>query len=139
MKTVFLFPSSFKIMGWVFLIPSIVVGIIVLINPDFEWAALNWSVPWLTKKQDNFTNELMMLLVLMSAIIVAFSKTKEEDEYVQKIRLESLVWSIYLNYAVLFIGIIGFYDFNFFHVLIFNMYTPLFLFIGRFHYYFHNR
>lgn len=36
----------------------------------------------------------------MSSILVAFSKEKLEDEYISKIRLEFLVWSVYLNYAI---------------------------------------
>ena len=138
MKTVFLFPAKFKVIGWGVLVPSILIGVYLLINPDTEWSALDWRVPWLNDK-DNFLNELIMILVLISAILVAFSKTKEEDEYVQRIRLDSLVWSMYLNSVILFIGIIGAYGFQFLNVLVLNAYTPLFIFIIRFQYYFAKR
>lgn len=141
MNNVYLIPNRFKIGGWVVLIPSIVLGIIHLFNDTFMWEALDWSVPWywFNAPSDNFTNELLMLLVLFSALIVAFSKTKEEDEYVQKIRLDSLVWSMYLNYGIVFLGIVGVYGFAFLNVLVFNLFTPLFIFIARFNYFYYKR
>ncbi len=139
MKTVFLFPHRFKTMGWIVLVPSLILGLSTMLFSSFELDALDWKVPWNGNDSDNFTNELLMILVLVSAMVVGFSKTKEEDEYVQKIRLDSLVWSIYLNYTVLFLGIIGVYEFEFFNVLVINMYTPLLIFIVRFHYYYLKR
>jgi hypothetical protein len=138
MKSVFLFPAKFKIIGWIFLIPSVIVGLFMLFDSELELKGLDWIIPWSGSK-DNLTNELVMLVVLVFAVLVAFTKTKEEDEYVQKIRLDSLVWSVYMNYAILFIGIIGFYNFDFLNLLVFNMYTPLFIFIARFQYYYNRR
>jgi hypothetical protein len=72
------------------------------------------------------------LLLIIGAILIAFSKEKFEDEFISKIRLESLVWAIYLNYAVLILAIIFIYDMTFFWVIVLNMFTLLFFFIFRF-------
>ena len=148
MKDVFLFPHRFKVIGLAMLLPAFVFAGFVLIN-DFEFAFLDWQVPWDNKEntplggsgalKDNFTNELAMIWLLVSLVFTAFSKTKEEDEYVQKIRHDSLLWSLYVNYGLLFLAILGVYEFAFFNVLLFNMYTPLIIFIIRFQYYYSKR
>ena len=63
---------------------------------------------------------------------MAFSKEKDEDELIAKIRLESLVWAMYLNYGILLLTFLLLYDFSFYWAMVFNMYTMLFFFIIRF-------
>lgn len=147
MKDVFLFPQRFKVIGLALLLPVLVFAGYVLVT-EFEFSFLNWKIPWypigagsiLSKGgTDNFTNEIAMILLLVALVFVAFSKTLEEDEYVQKIRHDSLLWSMYVNYGLLFIAILTFYEFDFFNVLLFNMYTPLIIFIARFQYYYSKR
>jgi hypothetical protein len=48
---------------------------------------------------NNILNEILGVVIILSLLVVAFSKEKSEDEYISKIRLESLVWSVYLNYG----------------------------------------
>jgi len=68
----------------------------------------------------------------LSSLLVAFSKEESEDEYISKIRLESLVWAVYFNYAILLISSLFIFDFAFLWVMIFNMFTILLFFIIRF-------
>ena len=147
MKDVFLFPQKFKVLGLILLLPSIGFAWFVM-DTSFEFSFLDWVVPWVsvsestlwtTSVTDNFTNELAMILLLFSLAFIAFSKTKEEDEYVQKIRHDSLLWSLYINYLFLFLAMIGVYGGDFFNVMLFNMYTPLVIFIIRFQYYYSKR
>jgi len=84
--------------------------------------------------KDNISNEILGILCIIGAILVAFSKEKYEDEFIAKIRMESLVWATYINYAILILCILFFYGFGFMYVMIFNMFTILFLFIVRFYY-----
>jgi hypothetical protein len=74
------------------------------------------------------------VLLLVSGFMVAFSKERQEDEYVSKVRLESLQWSVYLNYALLLLAIMFVFDESFFYVMIYNMYTILIFFIVRFNF-----
>ena len=64
--------------------------------------------------------------------MVAFSKEKQEDELIAKIRLDSLVWATYVNYAVLMFSMLFIYGMSFLWVMIFNMFTILLFFIFRF-------
>jgi hypothetical protein len=65
--------------------------------------------------------------------MVAFSKLKTEDEYMMKIRLESLVWAVYVNFIVIIIANIAIFGIDFLDVLMLNMYTILVLFILKFY------
>lgn len=143
MKTNYLFPNQYKKWGWLVLIPSTIIGFFV-VQLEYSPNLLDVNVPAIfvddfsgkTKLigivKNNILDEILGVLILISAILVAFSKEKVEDELISKIRLESLVWATYINYAVLLLSILFVYDFSFMWVLIFNMYTILFFFIIRF-------
>jgi hypothetical protein len=62
-------------------------------------------------------------------MLIAFSKFRNEDEMISYWRLQSLKFSFIVNYSILVIQIIVFYDFNFISVLIYNMFTPLLVYI----------
>ena len=82
--------------------------------------------------ENNILDEIIGLLLIIGALLIAFSKEKSEDEFISKIRLESLVWATYINFAILIFTIIFIYDMIFFWVLVFNMFTVLIFFIIRF-------
>lgn len=141
----FLLPHRFKRMGWALLIPSLVLGLAYLIwepTPPF----LDWKVftlasdegifegrKFFTWVENNVYDELVSLLLIISAGMVAFSGAAQEDEFVQRIRLESLVWATYVNYGILIFAIVLVYGFPFFWVIVVNMFTLLLFFVVRFH------
>ena len=143
MKTNYLFPNQFKRIGWFLFIPGVILGIVFLIfQPDINF--LNFKVFSIAEQaildktvffsvyENNFLDEIIGLLIIIGGLFIAFSKEKTEDEFISKIRLESLVWATYVNYAILIISIIFIYDMIFFWVLVFNMFTLLIFFIIRF-------
>ncbi len=71
-------------------------------------------------------------MIIISSLLVAFSEEKSEDEYISKIRLESLVWAVYFNFAILLLSFLFVYGLYFLWVMIFNMFTVLLFFIVRF-------
>jgi|TARA_B100001063_G_C16599794_1_gene470090 hypothetical protein len=143
MKLNYLFPNKYKKIGWLILIPSAIIGLITLIL-DFESNYLDFNVPaifideffgdkhFIGIVNNNVLNEILGTLIILSSLLVAFSKEKSEDEYISKIRLESLVWAVYLNYAILLISFLFIFDLSFLWVMIFNMFTILLFFIIRF-------
>lgn len=82
--------------------------------------------------KNNILNEILGVLIILSSILVAFSKEKLEDEYISKIRLESLVWAVYFNYGILLVLFLFVFELSFLWVMIFNMFTILLFFIIRF-------
>ncbi len=145
MKTKFLFPYRFKRIGWIVLIPSAVLGIMYLFF-DFELNFLDTKVFAIFSDefmgsdiifgtvQNNITDEISGVLFIIGAILVAFSKEKQEDEFISKTRLESLVWATYINYIILIFCFLFFFSTSFLYVMIINMFTVLIFFIIRFNY-----
>ena len=146
MKTGFLFPNQFKQVGWIILIPSAVLGILILFF-DCKFKVIDSNVFTIYYSgmfggdptilgffKGNYANTIAGILFLTGAIFVAFSKEKLEDEFIAKNRLESLVWATYVNYAVLAFCFLFFFNMEFMMVMIFNMFTILIFFIIRFYY-----
>ncbi|WP_228850733.1 hypothetical protein [Aegicerativicinus sediminis] len=79
-------------------------------------------------------DEILCLLVIIGGLIIAFSRQKVEDEFINKLRMDSLLWAILINYAILILAIIFVFDMAFFDVLIFNMFTTIVFYILRFHF-----
>ena len=144
MKTNYLLPNHFKKIGWILFIPSVLFGLCWLIflqdtriKPlEFNVFALIDNNFGLTEfcviTKTNIMDEILGLFIIISAIFIAFSKENNEDEYISKIRLESLVWATYFNYAVLILALLLVYNYAFFWVLVFNMFTILVFFIIRY-------
>ncbi|MCB0374171.1 MAG: hypothetical protein KDD31_14255, partial [Muricauda sp.] len=92
MKTNFLMPHRYKKLGWFILVPAALIGLWATIY-EIEPTFLDWKVPALfidefmgEKKiigmtKNNMLNELMGVLVIISSLMVAFSKEKVEDEF----------------------------------------------------------
>ncbi|MBW6480034.1 MAG: hypothetical protein K0B37_11440 [Bacteroidales bacterium] len=145
MKSKLLLPNYMKRIGWMILIPSVIIGILVLFE-IVNFGFLDMKVFALYSSmileddiivgiyKNNIADEILLISCILGGIIVAFSKEKQEDEFIAKIRLESLVWAIYINYAVLIFCTLFFYGFGFLYVMIFNMLTILLFFIIRFYF-----
>ncbi len=144
MKARYLFPNSFKKVGWVIFSVSIVMTLIFFMleeGPkflDFKVFSLEVSNIFEGSKffhwiKNNLFDEITSLTIIIGAMLVAFSAEKVEDELISKLRLDALVWATYANYIILVISIILVYDLEFLWVLVFNMFTTLVLFVIRFH------
>lgn len=138
-----LLPNQFKITGWFILITSIILGV--------AYFTLTYTPAWLTVHvfsvfndeapngfsgiiENDVTDEIISCLLILGAILVGFSKEKQEDEGIAMLRLNSLMWAVLVNYIILFLAIIFVYDIPFLKVLTYNMFTVLLIFIGRFHF-----
>ncbi len=143
METNYLLSSKFNRIGWIILIPSMILGLYTLFT---EWEPIFFEAnvlgifiedfsgnnQFIGMVENNILNEILGILVILGGIMVAFSKEKDEDELIAKIRLESLVWAMYVNYGILLLAFLLLYDFSFYWAMVFNMFTMLFFFIIRF-------
>jgi len=91
MKTLPLLPNRYKAIDWVLLIPFFGLGVLKLIFPDqMEWSFMTYrqgdytffdSGDWLfSLKYNNFTDEFISLGLLLGLSLVAFARTRTEDE-----------------------------------------------------------
>ena len=147
MKTNYLLPHKFKTIGWVLFILGIISGVIIVTN-EYESNALTikvlsiYSDGGLFNKNDGFfkivensvIDEIIAIAIIVGGLLVGFSKEKVEDEFIYKLRKDSLVWAIIFNYVILLIAILFVYDFTFFDILVFNMFTPIIFFVVRFNF-----
>lgn len=143
MKLNYLFPHAYKRIGLTLLIPLMITGWFV-INFDVEPEFLDFKVPAIFVDEifgekfmfglteNNVLNEIIGVALIVCFLMVAFSKEKQEDELIEKIRLDSLVWATYANYTVLLFSILFVYGISFLWVMICNMFTILLFFIIRF-------
>ena len=139
----YLFPNRFKKIGWLLFIPGVLFGALYVIYQN-DISYFNAKVFAITKSEifgdtsfftiseNNILDEISSVLIIVGALLIAFSKEKIEDEFISKIRLESLVWATYVNYLVLMLAVLLVYDIAFFWVLVFNMFTLLIFFLVRF-------
>ncbi|MDB5209503.1 MAG: hypothetical protein JWQ30_330 [Sediminibacterium sp.] len=136
MKKLPLLPHSFQKLGFVLLIPFLVLGI-----ANLGW---DYDIPWLNyvvnKSGPNFssssteslTDELAAVGNIVSMMLIAFSKERTEDEAIQFFRLASLQWAVIVNYIVLIVCILAIYGLDFFTIMMYNMFTTLIIFNIRF-------
>jgi phosphatidylglycerophosphate synthase len=146
MKTHFLFPNKCKKFGWILFVPSLLLGSILFISGiDFgNYFKMNvfaiYSDQFLsgtnffTLIENGVLDEIIIVLIIVGAVLISFSKTKNEDEFISKIRYESLVWATYLNFILMIIATLVIYGFAYFNVLLANVFAMLLFFIIRFHF-----
>lgn len=147
MKTNYLISNSYKLPGWILLIAGLIAGVFLMLS-EFESDLLETKVLALYNGDSLFSDdegffkiiensildEIIALSIIIGGLLVGFSKERVEDEFIYKLRKDSLVWAIIFNYIVLMFAIIFIYDFTFFNVLVYNMFTPLLFFIIRFNF-----
>ncbi|WP_320814909.1 hypothetical protein [Flavobacterium sp.] len=146
MKAKFLFPNSFKKIGWFLFVPSVIITVLISvlhINSD-EYLNVNVFAVYVDEIlgkhhyfkliKNSILDEILTISMILGGILICFSKLKVEDEMISKIRYESLVWATYLNYGLIILFTIFIYGTPYLSVLFHNMFTLLLFFIIRFHY-----
>ena len=150
MKTRFLFPNSFKTLGWVLFVPSFILFLLQILEVfpvDEGNSFMNiktfavYNDLWLFNEKgffkiitNNISDEVITLSIIIGGLFIGFSKLKNEDEMISKIRYESLVWATYFNYAIFVFCTLFIFGMVYLNVLYFNIFTLLLFFIIRFHY-----
>jgi len=138
-----LLSNKFKKVGWFILVPSLLMGIYLLASgnePDWLNGRMISVFPSLFSEKYfdtvnvNLANTIIGSLIIIGGLLVGFSKEKKEDEFIAKLRLQSLLWAVLINYTILLITFVLVYGTAFFSVMVYNMFTVLLLFIARFNY-----
>lgn len=145
MKQQLLLPSKYKTIGWLILIPATIAGIILIINGFVvDWISTNvfaifndkvfGEKQFFTIIHTDITNTLAGILFILGALLVSFSKEKNEDEFISRLRLSSLLWAVLVSHILLLLAFAFVYGSAFLNVMIYNMFTVLIIFITRFNY-----
>ena len=81
---------------------------------------------------NNLTDEIALTGIIISLLLIAFAREKEEDEFIHLTRLESWQFAVLVNFVLLLVAIWALYGFAFLNVMVYNMLTILVIFIIRF-------
>jgi hypothetical protein len=145
MNSTLLLSNKYKKVGWFILIPAFILGVYTIYT-GAEPSWLNAKVlsifpnqlfgkkTYFTLIEVNLANTIVGVLFIVGALLVSFSKEKNEDEFISKLRLSCLLWVVLINYLLLLVAFILIYDIGFLNVMIYNMFTVLLIFIIRFNY-----
>lgn len=145
MATKLLLSHRYKKIGWLILIPASILGLVSV----YEGFNSNWfqtkvfaiandnstlDSQYFNFALTNITNTVFGVLFIIGAMLVSFSKEKNEDEFIANVRLSSLLWAVCVNYILLLICFVFVYGTPFLSVMLYNMFTVLIIFIIRFNY-----
>jgi len=139
MRSTLLLPEKYKRIGIILLIPSLVLGALFRFwDFSFDFLELPFgkaisSGSLNLDEQINLTDELALTGIILGLIFIAFAREKQEDEYINTIRLESLQWAVLINYVLLLAATWLVHGFAYIDVMVYNMLTILIIFIIRFH------
>jgi hypothetical protein len=138
MKKNYLFPHHFRMVGWVLAIVA-VVGYLWLPEIHFKMPSLYFDTFFDDDNESGFfrmartnTLSIAMPLLTIGLLFIGFSKEKVEDEFVQYLRAQSLIWSTYVTSALFIIATILIYGIAYIIVPYLVFYAFLILFIIKF-------
>jgi hypothetical protein len=151
MKNTLLLPHRWRIAGWALTLPALAAGIYLMTLDGMDYLKVTlpgWLAQflWAENFVDHSSNgqlqlyildEIVTFSLLIGLSLLGFSKEKIEDEWVQKVRLDSLQWAILVNTALLLAFTLLVHGLSFLGVMIYNMFTPLLIFVGRYYYVLH--
>lgn len=136
----YLFPHRFKVAGWTLASVAFVAGIldthsIIKLPRLLTWLPQGVSDWGVLQPGDSLraNHDLWAILFIIGGLLAACSKQRVEDEYIAKVRLESLLWAVYLYYALLLLCFLLFSEGAFFDVMMYALFAPLLFFLVRFH------
>lgn len=134
MDKILLLPYSFKKFGWALLIPTSLLGLLMLLCGFNGFPA--FLLPGDAVSNDTLdavTNNVVLIGMVLGAILVTCSRERIEDELIARIRLNALLTALYVNTAGTVIATLVFYGFDYLDVMVINLVSLpiLFLIIER--------
>jgi hypothetical protein len=147
MASKMLLPHHFSRIGWFLAVPFLIWGIgylvaettfqldvLLLTFGETDKAASSNENFFFNLRSNNFTDELIAVGLMAGLILIGFSKEEIEDEWVAKLRLDALLWGVFINALLLLVAFIVLYNNGFWFFMNINLFTPLLIFIIRFNY-----
>lgn len=145
MDTKLLLPNRLKRLGWILFVPCLVFTVLALleVNPKINFfdgghILSQWTTIKAIEIKDlfndsDFAGEILMTLTAIGFFFVAFSRERTDDEWIMKVRLESLLWAFYAHLGGFLLSVWFSYGLGFYMVLSWNMLTAPLVFLARFH------
>lgn len=145
MENLALLPHRYKNIGWIILIPALLLGIgILFLDLGIDWQV---RIPVLYHSSSIFSDESkgffgisninifensVGILIIIGGLLVGFSKEKTEDEYINSLRLKAVFWSMKINYIIFLILFLTIFGIDFLNIIFLMIYLPILLYIFKF-------
>ena len=149
-----LLPYGFKRAGWWILAVGLVLALFYVIIPESvfpeDYLPRSWNdfcrlfgkapLPRSTEfifggfdAESDLVLTLTGVLLLVGGVFVGFSRNRDEDEDIAHVRYESLIIALYANSIVLLASLFFVWGLGFLYVMLYNMFTSLYIFIVFFY------
>lgn len=133
MKSFPLLPNQYKWPGLILAFVGVIAGIAVMyfdFAPELLAVKTHAELPYMNTQ--NLIDEVALTSILIGLMAVAFSRERTEDEFVNHIRLHSLLWSVIIYFSIVLVSVWVFYDDAFWSVMIYHLFMPLVFYIVLF-------
>ena len=127
MKKEFLLPNGWKVPGVVLTCIFFVFAVLLFFN--LEPFGLD-----LYRIIGGYFSTIVIVGFIAGMLMLGFSREKDEDEYIGKLRTSALVWAVIVNYGILIVMTLFVYDFDYVNVIVVNMFSMLIFFIAKYYY-----
>lgn len=150
MKKTALFPRSYRNLGLLMIIVSLVIWLLDILFGSLSFleninvlAIYDSGVPFDQTRSENmffkvikddYKYEVISVILLLGLLFFGFSKRKAEDELIQKIRLESLLWATYVHFFLFILLTLFTFGLFYLNILVFSVYMIPIIYIIRFEY-----
>ena len=147
-NTKFLLPSRFKKTGWwIFGITIVLIIFHSIFQSQCDFSLNNirelFGMERLNGNGDLFSiflsssfgpnDDLLLtfigILLIVAGIFIGFSRNKEDDEFIEQLRYESLILSLYINSGIVLLCLIFVWGLPFLWVMMINIFSILYVFI----------
>lgn len=144
MKKDYLLPRRFKTLGWVVLLPTLFLGAVAIFSGtgteglaeiigkaigQGRLASTADSVRRIGNDIEPWLNNVLIIGIIGGSMLVTCSRERVEDEMIGRIRLNALLLSLYVNFAVVIVAALCVYGIDFLDVLVYNLFTLPLLFL----------
>ncbi len=126
MKNLWLLPRWCRIAGWALFVPSAILGLYIIFID--KYAPLNYEM-WPILKANT-----AIIGTLAGLYMIAFSKEKIEDEFINSLRMDAMIKSFILNSIIIAICSLALYGITYVYALSITQYFVLFTYIIIFRY-----
>ena len=142
MKNTYLFPNSYRRIGQILAIPLALLCGYYLFFADGDllpcrmFSVLSFelfsSVEWFTMVETDAMRQISIVLFTISLLFIAFSREKEEDEYMEYLRSRSMRWAMLISGIVTIVVTLLVYNLAYLYFVFINLYLILILFILKY-------
>ncbi len=142
MKNTYVFPNSYRRIGQILAIPSALLCGYYLFFADGDllpcrmFSVLSFelfsSVEWFTMVETDAMRQISIVLFTISLLFIAFSREKEEDEYMEYLRSRSMRWAMLISGIVTIVVTLLVYNLAYLYFVFINLYLILILFILKY-------